>query len=184
MQRSRCEGNDSVISGDVARRLDRESSPEWRGRQLRRADPGRCVREASTIPGGNGIGAVPWLRDNADLCPQTVLLGRPLRNENLHDELLPKRIALPVFCSDPLSSVAYATEEILLVLSLGGLALLHLAPWVAAARRLAAGRGRRVLPADLPRLPHGGGAYVVSRENLGRQPGARRRDAPCSSTTC
>ena len=34
---------------------------------------------------------------------------------------------MPVFCSDPLSSVAYATEEILLILSLGGLAFLHLA---------------------------------------------------------
>ena len=43
-----------------------------------------------------------------------------------------KRIALPVFASDPLSSVAYATQEILLVLSLGGLAYLYLAPWVAA----------------------------------------------------
>ena len=64
--------------------------------------------------------------------PKRLLLGRPLRNDNLHDELLPKRIALPVFCSDPLSSNAYATEEILLVLSIGGLALLHLAPWVAA----------------------------------------------------
>lgn len=47
--------------------------------------------------------------------------------------MLPKRIALPVFASDPLSSVAYATQEILLVLTLGGLAYLHLAPWVAAA---------------------------------------------------
>jgi hypothetical protein len=65
--------------------------------------------------------------------PKRVLLGRPLRNESLHQELLPKRIALPVFCSDPLSSNAYATEEILLMLSIGGLAVPHLAPWVALA---------------------------------------------------
>ena len=45
-------------------------------------------------------------------------------------QLLPKRIALPIFASDPLSSVAYATQEILLVLTLGGLAYLFLAPWV------------------------------------------------------
>jgi hypothetical protein len=51
--------------------------------------------------------------------------------------LLPKRLALPVFCSDPLSSVAYATEQILLVLALGGLALLHLTPWAAAAETVA-----------------------------------------------
>lgn len=48
------------------------------------------------------------------------------------ETLLPKKLALPVFYSDPLSSNAYATEEILLVLSLGGLTLLHLTPMVAA----------------------------------------------------
>ena len=53
-----------------------------------------------------------------------VLLGEPLRSDRLHETLLPKRLAMPVFCSDPLSSVAYATEQILLVLGLGGLALL------------------------------------------------------------
>ena len=53
-----------------------------------------------------------------------VLLGQPLRSDRLDETLLPKRLALPVFCSDPLSSVAYATEQILLVLGLGGLALL------------------------------------------------------------
>ena len=52
-------------------------------------------------------------------------LGRPLRSDRLDETLLPKRLALPVFCSDPLSSVAYATEQILLVLGLGGLALLR-----------------------------------------------------------
>ena len=64
--------------------------------------------------------------------PKRLLVGRPLRSEYLDETLLPKKLALPVFCSDPLSSNAYATEEILLMLSLGGLALLHLTPWVAA----------------------------------------------------
>src|SRR4029077_10009535 len=54
------------------------------------------------------------------------LVGKPLRSARLRETLLPKRLALPVFCSDPLSSVAYATEQIVLVLGLGGLALLHL----------------------------------------------------------
>ncbi len=102
--------------------------------------------------------------------PKRVLLGRPLRNENLHDELLPKRIALPVFCSDPLSSNAYATEEILLVLSIGGLAFLHLAPWVAAGvvalLVVVIASYRQTCHA----YPNGGGAYAVSRENLGRRP--------------
>ena len=49
-----------------------------------------------------------------------LLVGRAIRSEKLADTLLPKRIALPVFASDALSSIAYATQEILLVLSLGG----------------------------------------------------------------
>jgi hypothetical protein len=61
--------------------------------------------------------------------PKRLLVGRPLRSERLGETLLPKKLALPVFCSDPLSSNAYATEEILLMLSVGGLALLHLTPW-------------------------------------------------------
>ena len=52
-----------------------------------------------------------------------LLVGRPMQSEHLGHTLLPKKIALPVFASDALSSVAYATEEILLVLSLGGIAL-------------------------------------------------------------
>ena len=53
--------------------------------------------------------------------PKRLFVGRPLRSDRLGETLLPKRLALPVFCSDPLSSVAYATEQILLVLGLGGL---------------------------------------------------------------
>ena len=53
-----------------------------------------------------------------------LLVGRPMRSTQLGEQLLPKKIALPVFASDALSSVAYATEEILLVLSAGGLALM------------------------------------------------------------
>ena len=62
-----------------------------------------------------------------------LLVGRPLRSKQLHETLLPKWLALPVFASDPLSSVAYATEEIVLVLAAGGAAYLVFAKWVAAA---------------------------------------------------
>ena len=97
-----------------------------------------------------------------------LLVGRPLRNERMEETLLPKRVALPVFCSDPLSSNAYATEEMLRALSLGGLALFVLTPWVAL--------GVIVLLAVVVvsyrqtcrAYPSGGGAYAVSRENLGR----------------
>ena len=95
------------------------------------------------------------------------LLGKPLRTDRLGETLLPKRLALPVFCSDPLSSVAYATEQIVLVLGLGGLALLHLTPWVAAAvvvlLVVVVASYRQTCYA----YPNGGGAYAVSRENLG-----------------
>ncbi len=50
-----------------------------------------------------------------------LLIGRRLRSTQLGETLLPKRIALPVFASDALSSVAYAPDEILLTLSLAGL---------------------------------------------------------------
>lgn len=50
-----------------------------------------------------------------------LVLGRPFRSDKLAHTLLPKRIALPVFASDALSSVAYAPEEIFLVLSVAGL---------------------------------------------------------------
>lgn len=59
-----------------------------------------------------------------------VILGRPFRSDRLQHTLLPKRIALPVFASDALSSVAYAPEEVFLMLSVAGLAAYSLTPWI------------------------------------------------------
>lgn len=59
-----------------------------------------------------------------------LLLGRPFRSDALGHTLLSKRIALPVFASDALSSVAYAPEEIFLVLSVAGLSAYAFAPWI------------------------------------------------------
>ena len=95
------------------------------------------------------------------------LLGEPLRSDRLEETLLPKRLALPVFCSDPLSSVAYATEQIILVLGLGGLALLYLTPWVAAAVVLLLTIVIASYRQTCEAYPNGGGAYAVSRANLG-----------------
>lgn len=85
--------------------------------------------------------------------------------------MLPKRIALPIFASDPLSSVAYATQEILLILSLGGLAFLNLAPWVGLAvvvlLAVVVMSYRQVVQA----YPSGGGSYEVASRNLGRTAG-------------
>ncbi|MFB4307338.1 APC family permease [Actinomadura sp. GTD37] len=99
--------------------------------------------------------------------PKRFLLGRPLRSGQLGQTLLPKKFALPVFCSDPLSSNAYATEEILLALSLGGVALIHLMPWIAAAVILLLTVVVLSYRQTCYGYPNGGGAYVVSRENLG-----------------
>lgn len=97
-----------------------------------------------------------------------LLVGRPLRNDDLGETLLRKRIALPIFASDPLSSVAYATEAILKVLTLGGLAYLYLTPWIAAGvvTLLIAVviSYRQVVMA----YPGGGGSYEVVRDNLGQ----------------
>jgi amino acid transporter len=96
-----------------------------------------------------------------------LLVGPPMRSDRLEETLLPKRLALPVFCSDPLSSVAYATEQILIVLGLGGLSLLYLTPWVASAvvalLVIVIASYRQTCVA----YPNGGGAYAVSRANLG-----------------
>ena len=97
-----------------------------------------------------------------------VLVGRPLRSERLGDTLLPKKLALPVFCSDPLSSNAYATEEILRALSLGGLALFFLTPWVALAVVVLLAVVVASYRQTCHAYPNGGGAYAVSRANLGR----------------
>jgi amino acid transporter len=98
-----------------------------------------------------------------------ILVGPPLPNENLEQTLLPKRIALPIFASDPLSSVAYATEAILKVLAVGGLAYLYLTPWIAAAVVVllvtVVVSYRQVVMA----YPSGGGSYEVVRDNLGQR---------------
>jgi amino acid transporter len=100
-----------------------------------------------------------------------LVVGRPFRSDRLGHTLLPKRIALPIFASDPLSSVAYATQEILLMLTLGGLAYLYLTPWLAGAVVLLLAvvvlSYRQVVQA----YPSGGGSYEVASTNLGPRAG-------------
>ena len=97
-----------------------------------------------------------------------VVVGRPLASERLGETLLSKKLALPVFCSDPLSSNAYATEEILRALSLGGVALLFLTPWVALVVVVLLAVVVASYRQTCHAYPNGGGAYAVSRANLGR----------------
>ena len=98
---------------------------------------------------------------------RSVVFGKPLTNAQEIEERLPKKMALAIFSSDAISSSAYATDEILKVLILGGIAALTLSLWLAAGIALllsiVAFSYRQVCRA----YPSGGGAYVVARENLG-----------------
>jgi amino acid transporter len=97
-----------------------------------------------------------------------VFIGRALASNRLGETLLPKKIALPVFCSDPISSVAYATEQIVLVLGTAGAAsFLGLAAPIALAVALLLAIVVASYRQTCFAYPGGGGAYVVSKENLG-----------------
>ncbi|MBK7820313.1 MAG: APC family permease [Tessaracoccus sp.] len=100
-----------------------------------------------------------------------LLVGRRLANTQLGETLLPKRIALPVFASDALSSVAYAPDEILITLSLAGMAG-FLFSWeigvaVAVVVAVVVMSYRQTVYA----YPGGGGDYEVAKVNLGRYAG-------------
>lgn len=100
-----------------------------------------------------------------------ILFGKPLPSDELIDQRLRKLKALPVFSSDALSSVAYATEEIMRVLVLAGAAALTLSMPIA----LAICGLIVILGASywqtINAYPNGGGAFTVARENLGVWPG-------------
>jgi amino acid transporter len=100
-----------------------------------------------------------------------LLLGRPMRSGSEGRRLLPKRIALPVFASDALSSMAYAPDEILLMLAVAGLAATTVSPWV--------GLGVVVVllvvvasyRQNVRAYPSGGADYEIATTNLGATAG-------------
>src|SRR3954454_24149817 len=100
-----------------------------------------------------------------------LLVGNPIETAAQHDQRLSKRIALAVFSSDALSSVAYASEAILFVLMLAGAQALPLVIPISVAivvLLLIVGFSYRQ---TIHAYPNGGGAYVVAHENLGEVPG-------------
>lgn len=100
-----------------------------------------------------------------------ILLGQPLSSAVADEHLLPKKMALPIFASDALSSVAYAPQELLMILLTGGLAFLAFSPWIATAvvvlLIVVVLSYRQLIKA----YPSGGGDYEVARTNLGEVPG-------------
>jgi amino acid transporter len=102
---------------------------------------------------------------------RTAVIGVPLPTGALEDELLPKRLALPVFASDALSSVAYATEAALLVLVVASASsakyVVPVSIAVALLLAIVVASYRQTVHA----YPQGGGAYVVASDQLGEVPG-------------
>ena len=100
-----------------------------------------------------------------------LVLGRPMASHKLEHQLLPKTLALPVFSSDPLSSNAYATEEMMLVLVLAGTAafrfMIPIALLIVLVLSIVITSYRQTVRA----YPSGGGSYIVAHENLGNVPG-------------
>jgi len=99
-----------------------------------------------------------------------LLIGTPLATERAHHEKLPKILALPIFASDALSSVAYASEQIMAALLVAGAAHFGLTPLLSLGiivlLIVVATSYRQTIMA----YPGGGGAYIVSRDNLGELP--------------
>ena len=101
-----------------------------------------------------------------------IFVGKPIATADQEHQRIGKLVALPVFSSDAISSTAYATQEILLVVAFGGsglaLGLSKLVPIaivVACLLAIVVASYRQTIFA----YPDGGGSYVVSRENLGKR---------------
>ena len=100
-----------------------------------------------------------------------VLVGRPLASSKAEHQLLPKFLALPVFSSDALSSNAYATEEMMLVLAMAGTGALAFRIPIAIAIALVLVIVVTSYRQTVRAYPGGGGSYIVAHDNLGTVPG-------------
>ena len=128
--------------------------------ERRRAASRVLVREEREPLGGGSLSTV-----------KRFVVGRPLATHAQDTELLPKRIALPVFSSDAVSSTAYGTEVMLTVLvPVAGVAafgyLVPLSLVLIGVLTLLVLSYRQTIYA----YPNGGGSYIVSRDNLGTNP--------------
>jgi amino acid transporter len=101
---------------------------------------------------------------------RTWLFGRPLATADAEDEAIGKAVGLAVFASDALSSTAYATQEILVILALAGTAAFSYAFPIAVAIVLLLAMVTASYEQTIYAYPGGGGAYIVARDNLGELP--------------
>src|SRR6266498_355949 len=131
----------------------------------------RATRLRGTAAGAPDAAPVPAvvlaLVASSTSLVKRLLLGRPFRSDRLQHTLLPKRIALPVFASDALSSVAYAPDEILLTLSIAGATAYVFSPWIALAVVVVMLTVVASYRQNVHAYPSGGGDYEVATVNLG-----------------
>jgi amino acid transporter len=99
-----------------------------------------------------------------------VLIGSPRSSDDLGGTLLSKKLALPIFASDPLSSVAYATEAALVVLVAASLTAAHLVLPISIAISVLLAIVVLSYRQTVRAYQTSGGAYVVARDNLGTTP--------------
>ncbi|MBI5638807.1 MAG: APC family permease [Nitrospirae bacterium] len=102
---------------------------------------------------------------------KSFLIGSPIESVKEKHERLSKTMGLAVFSSDPLSSVAYGTEEILFALVLGGAALLNYLLPIAVAIVILVAIVATSYYQTIHAYSSGGGAYIVAKDNLGDYPG-------------
>ena len=95
------------------------------------------------------------------------MIGRALHNDRLSETLLPKRIALPVFASDALSSVAYAPDQIFLTLSVAGLSAYAFSWKIGLFVGLVMLTVVASYRQNVHAYPSGGGDYEVATVNIG-----------------
>lgn len=96
-----------------------------------------------------------------------LLVGRPYANERLARERLPKRLALPVFSADNLSSLAYAPDQIIVVLAMAGTTAVTMGPWIGLAVVVIMGIILVGHVAIIAESPEGGGDFTLAHAHLG-----------------
>mgnify|MGYP001071414971 CR=1 FL=1 len=101
---------------------------------------------------------------------QTLLIGRPLKTADAPHQTIGKLIGLAVFASDALSSTAYATQEILVILAIAGSSAYHFVFPISIAIVVLMGIVTFSYEQTIHAYPGGGGAYIVARDNLGDFP--------------
>ncbi|WP_323961977.1 amino acid permease [Arthrobacter sp. JZ12] len=100
-----------------------------------------------------------------------MLVGKPYRNDRRRQEALPKKIAMPLFSTNALSSTAYSPDEILLTLALAGVSAVAVSPWVGLAVIVVLLVVIASYRQSVHAYPSGGGDYEIARRNLGDRAG-------------